>query len=146
MSPSAFSQTSRRHLISQIIVSLVKPKAILFASSAEVCITRTLSDFQTLRGTSVTIDSDPAEHIAPARHVAAIALGSNMGDRVASIQQALAALGSMGIQVIDTSFMYNSEPMYVEDQPQFANAACLVRPSLVSPVHCIEWILKSGRN
>src|SRR5258708_10002215 len=128
MSPSAFSQTSRRHLISQIIVSLVKPKAILFASSAEVCITRTLSDFQTLRGTSVTIDSDPAEHIAPARHVAAIALGSNMGDRVASIQQALAALGSMGIQVIDTSFMYNNEPLYVQAQPQLPNSPSLVRP------------------
>ena len=141
MSPAAYCKTSRRHQINQITVSLAKPKAIMFASSAEVCITRTLSDFQDPGG--VPVDSDSTEHIPPTRHVAAIALGSNIGDRIAIIEQALTALTNIGIQVIDTSFMYDSEPMYVEDQPLFANAACLVRYLLLL-VLSIDWILKSG--
>jgi len=79
-------------------------------------------------------------------HTVAIALGSNLGDRFANIETALrlldvpsAILGvdEAKVSVIDTSFMYESAPMYVTDQPCFANCACMVRvrPSRYMPIH-----------
>jgi dihydroneopterin aldolase/2-amino-4-hydroxy-6-hydroxymethyldihydropteridine diphosphokinase/dihydropteroate synthase len=67
-----------------------------------------------------------------ALHVAAIALGTNMGDRFANIELALRLLEeSQSINrktsIIDTSFMYETAPMYITDQPAFINCACLVR-------------------
>jgi len=72
--------------------------------------------------------------------VAAISLGSNLGDRFANIELALRLLetpcrlldlSAVGkdaeVTVIDTSFLYETAPMYVTDQPSFINCACLVR-------------------
>lgn len=75
--------------------------------------------------------------------VAAIALGSNLGDRFHNIELALrllevpkANLSPEDLQrcgadvyavVVDTSFMYETSPMYVIDQHSFINCACLVR-------------------
>jgi 7,8-dihydro-6-hydroxymethylpterin-pyrophosphokinase len=75
--------------------------------------------------------------------VAAIALGSNLGDSFHNIELALRLLetpeqllspkergdigGSLFVTVIDTSFLYETPPMYVTDQPPFINCACLVR-------------------
>lgn len=71
----------------------------------------------------------------------AIAFGSNLGDRFANIELALRLLESPGkfldvgddinqkdaeIAIIDTSFLYETAPMYVTDQPSFVNGACLV--------------------
>jgi dihydroneopterin aldolase/2-amino-4-hydroxy-6-hydroxymethyldihydropteridine diphosphokinase/dihydropteroate synthase len=72
-----------------------------------------------------------------ATHIAAIALGTNMGDRFANIELALRLLEAPHsldlkdgiVSIIDTSFMYETTPMYVTDQPMFINCACLVRPS-----------------
>lgn len=63
-------------------------------------------------------------------HISYIALGSNLGDRKRYIQDALDQLDARGIQVINTSQLYESAPMYVEDQPQFLNAACCVMTTL----------------
>ena len=81
-------------------------------------------------------------------HTAAIALGSNLGDRFANIETALRLLevpntllegldDEAKVSVIDTSFMYETAPMYVTDQPCFANCACMVRicDSRHIPVH-----------
>jgi dihydroneopterin aldolase/2-amino-4-hydroxy-6-hydroxymethyldihydropteridine diphosphokinase/dihydropteroate synthase len=75
-----------------------------------------------------------------ASHRVAIALGSNLGDRFANIELALrllenpralvdaAVLGEDAeICIVDTSFLYETVPMYVTDQPYFINCACLVR-------------------
>ena len=69
--------------------------------------------------------SSPAEV-----HIAFIALGSNLGDRKAYIQEACDRLDGRGIHVINTSQLYESAPMYVTDQPEFLNAACAVMTSL----------------
>ena len=72
------------------------------------------------------------------KHNAAIAIGSNLGDRFFNIELALRLFETGGIHfsrlaedafvyVIDTSFMYETVPMYVVDQPKFINCACLVR-------------------
>lgn len=60
-------------------------------------------------------------------HIAAIALGSNLGDRALNIEKAVQALSEAeGCQLVDTSFLYETDPMYVTDQPRFLNGACRV--------------------
>lgn len=55
-----------------------------------------------------------------------IALGSNMGDRVAMIAQACNEMTSRGVKVTRTSSLWETEPMYVLDQERFVNGACEV--------------------
>lgn len=55
-----------------------------------------------------------------------IALGSNLGDRLKTIEQALEILESSGVDIQDVSGLYESEPMYVQEQPKFLNAVCKV--------------------
>lgn len=50
-----------------------------------------------------------------------VAIGSNIGDRVANITKAVRLLEEAGCKVLDTSRLYESEPMYVEDQDRFVN-------------------------
>lgn len=55
-----------------------------------------------------------------------IALGSNLGDRVAEIEKACRLMDKKGIRVKRTSSLYETEPMYVMDQDRFLNGACEV--------------------
>lgn len=50
-----------------------------------------------------------------------IALGSNIGDRVGNVRRAVDSLEGEGVVVVRTGRMYESEPMYVEDQARFVN-------------------------
>lgn len=78
--------------------------------------------------------------VSSTAHTAAIALGSNLGDRFANIELALRLLENplrvldatvvgenADIAIINTSFLYETAPMYVIDQPSFINCACMVR-------------------
>ncbi|PVG01625.1 Dihydropteroate synthase [Serendipita vermifera] len=68
---------------------------------------------------------------ATGKRIVALALGSNIGDRVANIEGALSYLErNSDVRVVDTSFLYETQPMYVSDQPKFINAACLISSSL----------------
>lgn len=60
-------------------------------------------------------------------HKAYIALGSNIGDRIAMIERACAEMNRAGIKVKRTSSLFETAPMYVLDQEPFLNAACEVR-------------------
>lgn len=55
-----------------------------------------------------------------------IALGSNLGDRVAEIETACNEMDKRGIKVKRTSSLWETEPMYVTDQDRFLNGACEV--------------------
>ena len=55
-----------------------------------------------------------------------VALGSNLGDRVAEIERACNEMDRRGIRVRRTSSLYETEPMYVADQARFLNGACEV--------------------
>lgn len=135
----------------RIVVRISKPSAVLAAESAEVEITRTLSDYTknaSKDGSNVTqtVESFPSsskvESSSPSKgkslpHTAAIAIGANIGDRFSNIECALRLLEAPGadidkwtgpprVVVVDTSFMYETAPMYVEDQPKFINCACMV--------------------
>ncbi|KAG5456820.1 MAG: hypothetical protein BJ554DRAFT_3329, partial [Olpidium bornovanus] len=86
---------------------------------------------------------------AGGRHVAFVALGSNLGVLHANIFEALRRLeapeppssrGQPGspsaaarCSVLDTSFLYQTTPMYVEEQPAFLNAACKVTKPVRPP-------------
>ncbi|KAG6910042.1 hypothetical protein DXG01_013766 [Tephrocybe rancida] len=76
----------------------------------------------------------------------AIAIGSNLGDRFYNIELALRLLevpqvglssedllqcgAGAYVTVVDTSFMYETTPMYVTDQPSFINCACLIETNI----------------
>jgi 2-amino-4-hydroxy-6-hydroxymethyldihydropteridine diphosphokinase len=51
-----------------------------------------------------------------------IALGSNLGDRAAQLDKAVALLGA-GVAVDRVSAVYETAPQYVTDQPAFLNMA-----------------------
>lgn len=56
-----------------------------------------------------------------------LGIGSNLGNRVVNLTNALKELDASGsTKVIDTSFLYESEAMYVEDQAKFLNAVVKV--------------------
>ena len=74
---------------------------------------------------------------AAAPHIVAIALGSNLGDRFANVEAALRLLerpdrrrndlnADSYLTIVNTSFLYETEPMYVTDQPKFiSRTSCL---------------------
>ena len=62
-------------------------------------------------------------------HRAAIALGSNMGNRIANIEDALTAMRNQ-FSVLKVSPLYETKPMYYEDQGSFINGACEVETDL----------------
>ena len=59
----------------------------------------------------------------------AISLGSNVGDRTANLGKAL-ALTSKSLSTIAVSSAYETEPMYLEDQPWFVNCALVARTEM----------------
>lgn len=65
------------------------------------------------------------------KRTAYVALGSNLGDRVAEIERACREMDARGVKVKRTSSLWETEPMYVVDQDRFLNGACEVR--LLSP-------------
>ena len=146
--------------VDKIRVSVDKPSAIMFAASAGVEVERTREFFEhealeeelQLRAkassptgiTSAGLPLSPKNGSAPTTqnnatalaleqgwHVAAIALGSNVGDRAANIEAAVQALSeAKDCILVDTSFLYETAPMYVLDQPRFLNAACRIATRL----------------
>jgi dihydropteroate synthase/2-amino-4-hydroxy-6-hydroxymethyldihydropteridine diphosphokinase len=64
-----------------------------------------------------------------AGHVVYVALGSNLGDRAGTIHAALRGLEAFAA-VDETSFLYETAPAYVTDQPAFLNAVCRLRTEL----------------
>lgn len=63
-------------------------------------------------------------------HIAYIAFGSNEGNQVAHINDALKALEEKNIRVLATSSIFKSKPMYYLDQADFYNGALKVSTSL----------------
>ena len=161
---SLVARIALRHAIRSddvVTVRAAKPKALVFADAAEVEIVRTSRDYPPTPsaeasahgshslGLDPPVDSSTlnlqVQNVVPGppqgRHLVAIALGSNLGDRFANIAAALHLLehqelipttpwGIACLTVINTSFLYETAPMYVTDQPSFLNCACIVCPFL----------------
>lgn len=62
---------------------------------------------------------------------AVIALGSNLGDRLGTMNRALEALARLpGTKILTVSRVYETDPVGYADQPRFLNAAVLVETTL----------------
>lgn len=79
---------------------------------------------------------------------AAIALGSNLGDREGYLRQAIQQLSALG-EVVAVSSFYDTEPVGYLDQPRFLNAACVLETGLTPLIllrEMLEIERKMGRN
>ncbi|KAF8948730.1 trifunctional dihydropteroate synthetase, partial [Entomortierella lignicola] len=148
--------------VSKITVKMEKPSAIVFAGSAGVEITRDRAFFaasgasKTHTRSASSISAIPGivelhkdskiEIRGPVpselTHAVYLALGSNMGDSAANLSNALKLLEEGdNVRVVDTSFLYETPPMYVTDQPSFLNAACKIMTDL-TPLDLLKKIKK----
>ncbi len=59
-----------------------------------------------------------------------LSLGSNLGDRAANLDRAIAALPDAGVQVLRRSSVYETEPVDFLEQPWFLNCAIEAETSL----------------
>ena len=59
-----------------------------------------------------------------------LSLGSNLGDRAANIERAIAALPGAGVQVLRRSSLYETEPVDFLAQPWFLNCVVEAETSL----------------
>jgi len=124
-----------------VVVRIGKPAALAFASRAEIQLRRSIKDFPipTKRARAQFGDMETSRP-----HTVAIAFGSNLGDSVRNIEHALRLLenplqnlnddqvtSSTFVHVVDTSFLYQSKAMYVKNQADFINGACIVSSTLV---------------
>jgi 2-amino-4-hydroxy-6-hydroxymethyldihydropteridine diphosphokinase len=71
--------------------------------------------------------------------IAAIALGSNLGDRDANLREALRRLAAVG-NVVAASGFHDTEPVGYLDQPRFLNAAALLDTEL-EPLELLRALL-----
>ena len=76
----------------------------------------------------------------PGWHRAYIALGSNLADRISMIETACREMRNQGIVVMRSSALYETQPMYLEDQQPFINGACKVCRIKCSAVHVLNLI------
>ncbi|RMY88122.1 hypothetical protein D0864_06709 [Hortaea werneckii] len=76
------------------------------------------------------LDQPPSKllhNTTPASDSVYVALGSNVGDRLEAIEAACRAIDEdQDMRILSTSALYETEPMYVEDQERFLNGVCEV--------------------
>ena len=72
---------------------------------------------------------------------AVLGLGSNVGDRRSRLQRAVQGLASHGLEILQSSSLYLTQPVDYPDQPWFLNQALLVRTRL-SPYRLLACCLE----
>ncbi|TFK40337.1 Dihydropteroate synthase-like protein [Crucibulum laeve] len=155
------SQSNKNELT--VNVAVAKPSALVFASSSEVEVTRSFRDYpgqfdQHTQGVMDDASSSVESSISSSSLTkVALALGSNLGDRFHNIELALRLLeapenlitrskfepgeGALTASIVDTSFLYETAPMYVTDQPSFVNCACIIETN-IPPVTLLNFMKK----
>ena len=73
-----------------------------------------------------------------------VAFGSNMGDRIANIEAALYMMRKRGLRVTKLSSLYETKPMYYDDQDPFLNGVCQIETDL-EPLQLLD-VLQSIEN
>ncbi|KAF5094571.1 hypothetical protein D0Z00_003484 [Geotrichum galactomycetum] len=133
--------------VEKVTVRAEKPSALTFADAAGVEVTRTrkwyLAELESGNLTSTDIVKQPDGAVSTPlfpdtveefndgdKHIAFIAFGSNVGDSLAQIERSVTELAKRGIAVVDTSSIFQSDPMYVLDQPKFYNGVFKTETSL----------------
>jgi len=69
---------------------------------------------------------------APRERAVWLALGGNLGDRIANLRAALDALEAGGVAIEAVSSVYETPPWGIEEQPRFANIAAAGRAALTA--------------
>jgi dihydroneopterin aldolase/2-amino-4-hydroxy-6-hydroxymethyldihydropteridine diphosphokinase/dihydropteroate synthase len=109
----------RYSLFTDASLYLEKPNAISTASSAGI---------QLFRKNPFLQNDSVSDSLLT--NVVYLAIGSNVGERLTHIYDALTRMKSNDmIKLLDTSFMYESKPMYILDQANFLN--CVIRVNLI---------------
>ncbi len=81
----------------------------------------------------------PSEPACEPAWRAVLALGSNLGDRAANLLRALTHLRAAGIEILQCSDIYETEPRDYLDQPAFLNMAVLAGgAALPAPVELLR--------
>ncbi|KIX02373.1 dihydropteroate synthase [Rhinocladiella mackenziei CBS 650.93] len=75
---------------------------------------------------------------------AVVAFGSNMGDRIAHIEAALTKMKNENLNIVKLSPLYETKPMYYDDQEPFLNGVCQVETHL-EPLPLLD-VLQSIEN
>ncbi|EXX62131.1 uncharacterized protein OCT59_012584 [Rhizophagus irregularis] len=115
--------------VNKITIKVEKPSALMFAASAGVEIIRSQTFFNKNISSPQNRSANNKDIPEGYNHLAYIGLGSNMGNCVENINEAL-RLFEPECRILDTSFLYETSPMYVVDQPNFINAACKIVTNL----------------
>lgn len=137
--------------IEKVTVNVTKPNAISFTDGVGVSSEMSSKSFSNLSPIknivhekttfSLPLSAEDTKFEQQGDHVAYIAFGSNEGNQIKNIHDALKLLNQKGIRVVSTSSMYISKPMYYKDQPDFYNGVVKVSFSDKSP-HDLLRILK----
>ena len=131
---TAVAKVAVDHGAPSIRVRVEKPSAIMYAQGAGVEIERERAFFYPRAGAEAAASAAAAGTAGTAAatpHMAAVAFGSNLGDRAGHIDAALRLLNAHEhISLVDTSFLYETAPMYLLDQPRFLNGACKLATTL----------------
>lgn len=72
--------------------------------------------------------------------LATIAFGSNVGDRKVALAHAFGAMSQLG-EWIGSSSVYETDPMYLSDQPAFWNAVWRIRTEM-GPLELLHHLLR----
>ncbi|KAJ3208874.1 trifunctional dihydropteroate synthetase [Dinochytrium kinnereticum] len=125
----------------KVTVKVRKPSALVFADSAGLQIVRDRNSFkQELKARE---DEVLKRDAGLSQHLSYIAVGSNLGNKLANIQNAIETLSKAdSIKVLATSFLYETAPMYVQDQPAFLNAVFKIQTTL-SPQDLLKLLKKT---
>lgn len=68
-----------------------------------------------------------------------ISLGSNLGNRLACLSQAIDMLSSAGFLITEKSRVWETEPWGVKEQPRFLNM-CIAATSMLDPVDMLRTV------
>ncbi|BGO98814.1 trifunctional dihydropteroate synthetase [Rhodotorula toruloides] len=137
--PSSSSSTSPQldWNIPRTTVRVSKPAALMFAKHPSVQVTRSRADFPTLFAPPSTraYSTTPSASGLQTLHTAYIGLGTNLGQRVKNLNDAVSTLDRLGAEtgvtkVVETSWMYESDAMYHEEQERFLNAVVKIETTL----------------
>jgi 2-amino-4-hydroxy-6-hydroxymethyldihydropteridine diphosphokinase len=72
------------------------------------------------------------------RHIF-ISLGSNLGNRLACLSQAIDMLSGAGFRITEKSRVWETEPWGVKEQPRFLNM-CIAATSMLEPIDMLRTV------
>jgi dihydroneopterin aldolase/2-amino-4-hydroxy-6-hydroxymethyldihydropteridine diphosphokinase/dihydropteroate synthase len=128
--------------IEEVIIRIDKPSAIYLAKSPAIEIRRNKKFFkndliQQKLDSSLNILNNMIIQ-KDTEHCVYLALGSNIENRYENILRALSELKLFSF-IKNTSFLYETPPKYVIEQPKFLNLVCMILTKL-NPIELLEKI------